>query len=58
MDSRIPEAFDQLKEALTGLDIMAHPMNNGGFIFDTDASLDTVGAVLSQVQNGVESVIA
>ena len=52
------ESFDQLKEELTGLDIMAYPIDHGEFILDTDASLDTVGAVLSQVQDGVECVIA
>ena len=51
-------AFDLLKEALTGPDIMAYPMDIGEFILDTDASLDTVGAILSQVQDGVEWVIA
>ena len=37
---------------------MAYPTDDGEFILDTDASLDTVGAVLSQVQDGVEHVIA
>ena len=49
-------ALDLLMEELTGLDIMAYPMDVGKFILDTDASLDTVGAVLSQVQDGVEWV--
>ena len=37
---------------------MAYPTDDGKFILDTNASLDTVGAILSQVQNGVEHVIA
>ena len=37
---------------------MAYPTDNGKFILDIDASLDTVGAVLSQVQDRVEHVIA
>ena len=51
-------AFDLLKEVLTDPDIMAYPMHAGEFILDTDTSLDTVGAILSQVQNGAEWVIA
>ena len=42
-------AFDLLKEGLTGPDIMTYPMDVDEFILDTDASLDTVGAILSQV---------
>ena len=37
---------------------MAYPTDQWEFILDTDASLDTVGAILSQVQDGVEHVIA
>ena len=37
---------------------MALPCNEGEYILDTDASLDTIGAVLSQVQDGKERVIA
>ena len=37
---------------------MAYPMDNGEFILYTNTSLDTVGTILSQVQNGVECVIA
>lgn len=39
--------------------ILGYPDVNGGtFILDTDASSDTIGAVLSQIQNGQERVIA
>ena len=51
-------SFDWLKEELTGPEIMAYPTNLGEFILDTNASLDTVGAILLQVQDGVERVIA
>ena len=51
------KSLDQLKEALTGPDIMAYPTDNGEFILDTDANLDMVGAIFSQVQDGVECVI-
>ena len=39
-------------------EIMALPTNDGEYILDTDASLDAIGATLSQVQNGRERVIA
>ena len=51
-------AMEILKEALTSPEIMALPINKGGYILDTDANLDTIGAVLSQVQDGQERVIA
>ena len=37
---------------------MAHPQDDGQFILDTDASANTTGCVLSQVQDGKEKVIA
>lgn len=37
---------------------MAFPMSNEEFILDTDASNYSIGAVLSQVQNGQERVIS
>ena len=52
------KAFKFLKDTLTSPQIMALPANHGGYILDTDASLDTIGAVLSQVQDGKERVIA
>jgi len=51
-------AFDSLREALVGAPILAMPADGAGFILDTDASNDSIGAVLSQVQDGVERVIA
>ena len=51
-------AFEDLKAALTGPDIMAYPLNDGEFVLDTDACDTAVGAVLSQVQNGQERVVA
>ena len=52
------EAFDSLKQKLAGPDIMAYPQEEGEFVLDTDASDNCIGAVLSQVQHGVERVIA
>ena len=52
------KAFDQLKQELTSSSIMAHPQADGLMILDTDVSKDTIGCVLSQVQDGVERVIS
>ena len=51
-------AFESLKEALTSPPILAMPDDNGEFVLDTDASDHTIGAVLSQIQDGTEKVIA
>ena len=52
------EAFDIIKEALCTTPILAYPTRTDKFVLDTDASKLAIGAVLSQVQNGVERVIA
>jgi transposase InsO family protein len=52
------EAFMKLKKTLTSPPVLAFPTAMGKFILDTDASHDTIGAVLSQLQNGQEKVIA
>ena len=54
------EAFQTLKAKLTEAPILAYPSPdpNARYILDTDASNVGIGAVLSQVQNGVERVIA
>lgn len=51
-------SFIQLKTALCSAPLLAYPEERGLFILDTDASNIGIGAVLSQVQNGVEKVIA
>ena len=51
-------AFTALKEALLGPEIMAYPSEIGDYILDTDACDVSIGAVLSQVQDGREKVIA
>ena len=52
------EAFDKLKSALTSAPFLAYPKCDGGrFILDTDACDISVGAVLSQEQNGQVVVI-
>ena len=51
-------AFEMLRDALTSPPILAMPNDTGDFVLDTDACNQTIGAVLSQVQDGVERVIA
>jgi hypothetical protein len=51
-------AFDELKTFLTSTPILAYPLPDIPFILDTDASDKAVGAVLSQVQDSHERVIA
>ena len=50
-------AFDKLKRALTSSPILSYPDSTGDFILDTDASNTGLGAVLSQIQDGIEKPI-
>ena len=52
------QSFDTLKTALTSSPILGYPIPGVDFILDTDASDVGTGAVLSQIQNGQETVIA
>ena len=52
------DSFDQLKELLVSSPVLAYPKEEGQFVLDTDASDTGIGAVLSQMQDGVERVIA
>ena len=52
------ESFRKLKHALSSAPILAFPNKVDYFILDTDACFSGIGAVLSQVQNGCEKVIA
>ncbi len=53
------QAFESLKMALISPDIMGYPLNDGGvFYLDVDASGIGIGAVLSQMQENRERVIA
>jgi hypothetical protein len=45
-------------EALSSSPCLAYPRPEGHFILDTDASDITIGAELSQIQDGVERTIA
>lgn len=52
------KAFNELKEIITSDQILAYPDFNLPFILTTDASNYALGAVLSQIQNGIEKPIA
>ena len=51
------KAFNQLKRLLTSSPILAYPIPGIDYILDSDASLESLGSVLSQVQDGHERVI-
>ena len=50
--------FDRLKEHLTNAPVLEFPEFSQEFILDTDASDNTIGAVLSQKHNGKEKVVS
>ena len=52
------DAFVTLKQRLIETPILAMPQDHGTYYLDTDASDDSIGAVLSQEQDGEERVIA
>ncbi|GFU89327.1 retrovirus-related Pol polyprotein from transposon 412 [Trichonephila clavipes] len=52
------DSFLQLKEALTSSPILIYPQPDKPFILDTDASNESVGAVLSQEIDGHERFVA
>ena len=51
-------AFKELKAKLTSAPILGYANFNDSFILETDASHEGLGAILSQVQEGVPRVIA
>ena len=53
------DAFETIKKELTSPNVMGYPLNDGGvFLLDVDASGTGIGAVLSQIQQERERVIA
>ena len=56
--AEVQQSFGALKSALTSPPVLAMPSDEGDFTLDTDASNESIGAVLSQCQEGVERVIA
>jgi len=51
-------AFDTLKQLLTSPPVLAMPNQQDPFVLDCDASMCAIGAVLSQIQDGVERPVA
>jgi len=52
------KAFDELKKALTSPPILALPNDTDMFLLDTDAADGSIGAVLSQAEDGEQRVVA
>ena len=57
-DSECQEAFDKLKELCTSTPILAYAKFEKPFKLHTDVSVLGLGAVLFQVEDGVEKVIS
>ena len=57
-DDESQKAFESLKIKLIDSPMLSYPVDNEIFILDTDASNVGVGAVLSQMVDGVERVLA
>ena len=58
-DKDCQRAFQIIKEKLVSAPVLSYPMGDeGDFVLDTDASDFAMGAVLSQMQQGEERVIA
>ena len=51
-------AFDELKQKMITAPVVAFPRDDDTYILDCDASLESIGAVLSQLQDGEERVIS
>ena len=52
------EAFQTMKDTLCTAPVLAYPNFNLPFILSTDASRNSLGAILSQVQDGLEKPLA
>ena len=57
-DAKCQQSFQDLKDALTTAPVLGYADFSQPFILETDASLDGLGAVLSQEQEGGRRVIA
>ena len=58
MEEDCQQAFERLKLLLITAPILGYPIPGLEYILDTDASNTATGAVLSQMQEGHERVIA
>ena len=52
------ESFERIKALFRETPVLKYPTEDGHFILDTDASNESIGAALSQVQDGVEVPLA
>jgi hypothetical protein len=52
------DAFNELKQQMVNTPVLVYPKRGCQYVLDTDASNFAVGAVLSQIQDGVERPIA
>ena len=57
-DAAVDDSLQELKHLLTVTPVLGCPTMEDSFVFDTDASLNGVGAVLSQVQNGQDRALS
>jgi len=57
-DEACQQAFEALKRALVDAPVLPYPDPSLPYLLDTDASAEGVGAVLSQVKEGQERVVA
>ena len=57
-DTACQDAFETLKGCLVSAPVLALPHDDGLYVLDTDASEVAIGVVLSQVQGGIEKVVA
>ena len=51
------KSFEMLKAALSTTPVLKFPVPEAPYVLDTDASLTGIGAVLSQIVDGVEMVV-
>ena len=57
-DEACQEAFDGLKAVMAGAPVLPFPDSSRPYLLDTDASAEGIGAVLSQLRDGKEHVVA
>ena len=57
-NDELENSFASLKKALTEAPVLGYPDREAHFVLDTDASAHGIGAVLSQIQNEEEQVVA
>ena len=57
-ESEQEDSFHKLQSALITAPVLVHPTRHDPFILDTDASAYAMGGEISQIQDGVERVVA